>query len=65
MESAKSCLTIHVKGKFIFYPSVNSKLQYMYIANGPLLDKVACVVIGDFQMDQHHLVFKVSLKSST
>ena len=26
---------------------------------------VGCVVIGDFQMDQYHLMFKVSLKSST
>ena len=26
----------------------------------PLLDKVGCVVIGNFQMDQHHLMSKVS-----
>ena len=32
--------------------------------NDPLLDKVGCVVIGDFQMDQRHLMSKVSLKSS-
>ena len=25
---------------------------------GTLLDKVGCVVIGDFQMDQHHLMLK-------
>ena len=30
-----------------------------------LLDKVGCAVIGDFQMDQHPLMSKVSLKSST
>ena len=26
-----------------------------------LLDKVGCVVIGDFQMEQHHLMLKVSM----
>ena len=31
----------------------------------PLLDKIGCVVIGYFQMDQHHLMLKVSLKSFT
>ena len=36
------------------------------MVNSPLalLDKVGFVVIGDFQMDQHHLLLKASLKTT-
>ena len=30
----------------------------------PLLDKVGCAVVGDFQIDQRHLMLKVSLSLS-
>ena len=41
---------------------VISLFYYLMI---PLLDIVGCAVIGNFQMDQRHLMLKVSLKSST
>ena len=46
---------------FLLKPDLQENSAMMYT----LLAKVGCMVIGNFQIDQHHLMLKVSLKSST
>ena len=48
------------------YPVTSLLIGWMEITHFLLLlNKVGCVVIGDFQMDQYQLMLKVSLKSSS
>ena len=50
----------------MYFKIMQNNLDPSYSCNAipSLLDKVVCAVIGDFQVDQHHLMLKVSLKSS-
>ena len=50
----------------MYFKIMHNDLNPSYSCNAipSLLDKVVCTVIGDFQVDQHHLMLKVSLKSS-